>query len=155
MAAWSAALHAPICDGLITESAQTFVEDRTRSGIIGAQDLFRQPKQFERLRRYHGEKARWVLGAWIDTWLSSEFSNWSLACVLPQIQCPTLIIHGSEDEYGSNAHPEMIERCVTGPAEIEILPGARHVPHREQEEWVVKRVARFIGSNVPRDTAVP
>ena len=27
-------------------------------------------RQIERLQKYHGDKAAWVLGAWIDTWLA-------------------------------------------------------------------------------------
>ncbi|VCT22073.1 alpha/beta hydrolase [Burkholderia pseudomallei] len=134
------------CDALITESAQAFVEDRTRAGIVDAREQFKQRDAFERLRAYHGEKARWVLDAWIDTWLSPEFAGWSLAAVLPRVTCPTLAIHGGDDEYGSALHPETIARLASGPAQIEILPGVRHVPHREREQWVAQRVAAFIGA---------
>lgn len=87
-----------------------------------------------------------MLDAWIDTWLSPEFAGWSLAAVLPRVTCPTLAIHGGDDEYGSALHPETIARLASGPAQIEILPGVRHVPHREREQWVAQRVAAFIGA---------
>lgn len=109
------------CEALITESAQAFVEDKTGAGIIEAKELFKQPEPFERLQRYHGEQTRWVLDAWIDTWLSPEFSDWSLKETLPQVRCPTLAIHGSEDEYGSNLPPEKIARLVSGPSQMENL----------------------------------
>lgn len=146
MAVHCAAEFASACDALITESAQAFVEDRTRAGIVDAREQFKQRDAFERLRAYHGEKARWVLDAWIDTWLSPEFAGWSLAAVLPRVTCPTLAIHGGGDEYGSALHPETIARLASGPAQIEILPGVRHVPHREREQWVAQRVAAFIGA---------
>ncbi|QDZ29104.1 alpha/beta fold hydrolase [Noviherbaspirillum sp. UKPF54] len=149
MATYCAALHASACEVLITESAQAFVEDKTRAGILEAKEQFRQAEPFERLRRYHGEKTRWVLDAWIDTWLSPAFSGWSLKEVLPQVRCPTLAIHGSDDEYGSPLHPETIARLAGGPAQAEIMPGTRHVPHREQEHWVARRVAGFIGMHRP------
>lgn len=144
MAVHCAAKYGPACEALITESAQAFVEDKTRAGIMEAKELFQQSEPFERLQRYHGEKTRWVLDAWIDTWLSPEFSDWSLQETLPQVRCPTLVIHGSEDEYGSHRHPEEIARSVSGPAQMEIMPDTRHVPHREHEHWVAKRVAIFI-----------
>jgi pimeloyl-ACP methyl ester carboxylesterase len=144
MAVHCAAKYATACDALITESAQAFVEDRTRAGIVEAQALFRQSEPFDRLQRYHGDKTRWVLDAWIDTWLSPEFSDWSLEGVLPAVRCPTLAIHGGEDEYGSAAHPQMIARLTGGRSELEVVPGVRHVPHREQESWVAQRVASFI-----------
>jgi len=33
---------------------------------------------------------------------------------------------------------------VAGVAQLEILPGVRHVPHREREAWVAQRVAGFL-----------
>lgn len=147
MAMHCAAMYVSTCEALITESTQAFAEEKTRAGIIEAKELFKQPEPFERLQRYHGEKTRWVLDGWIDTWLSPEFSDWSLKETLPQVRCPTLAIHGSEDEYGSNLHPEKIARLVSGPSQMEIMPGTRHVPHRELEHWVAKRVASFIEMN--------
>ncbi|MDN0076941.1 alpha/beta hydrolase [Crenobacter sp. SG2303] len=143
--AQGAARFASACDALITESAQAFVEDRTLAGILEAKEQFKQPQPFERLQRYHGEKTAWVLSAWIDTWLSPEFSDWSLTEPLSQVSCPTLVIHGREDEYGSTLPPEKIARWVRGPSQMDIMPpDTRHVPHREQEDWEAKRVAGFI-----------
>ncbi|AOJ03093.1 alpha/beta hydrolase [Burkholderia mayonis] len=147
MAVHCAAAYPSACEALITESALAFVEGRTRAGIVDAREQFKQRETFERLQVYHGEKTRWVLDAWIETWLSPAFSDWSLNDVLPQVTCPTLAIHGSDDEYGSNLHPETIVRSVGGPAQIEIVRGVRHVPHRERERWVAERVAGFIGAN--------
>lgn len=130
------------CEGLITESAQAFVEENTREGLLAAKALFAQPEQFERLARYHGEKARWVLDAWIETWLSPAFERWSLDDVLVRVKCPTLAMHGSEDEYGSARHPERIARGTGG--EMVIIEGAGHVPHREREGWVVERVREHL-----------
>ncbi|HEY3928232.1 MAG TPA: alpha/beta hydrolase [Candidatus Koribacter sp.] len=144
MAIHCAALSPDACEALITESAQSFVEDRTGAGILEAKALFQDPDQFARLERYHGEKARWVLDAWTETWLSPEFANWSLVDILPKVQCPTLAIHGSEDEFGSRQHPEKIAQLVSAHAEVEILEGAGHVPHREREEWIAERVATFL-----------
>lgn len=146
MATHCAVKFVSACDALITIAAQAFVEDKTLAGITAAQELFQQQEPFERLRRYHGEKTRWVLEAWIKTWLSPEFSHWSLEDVLPQVKCPTLAIHGGEDEYGSNVHPRMIARLTGGPAQLEIMPGVRHVPHREQGRWVAERIASFIAT---------
>lgn len=147
MAVHCAATQGTACAALITESAQTFVEARTRAGILAAQALFRQPQQLEKLQRYHGEKTRWVLDAWIGTWLSPAFADWSLHDALAHVRCPTLILHGSEDEYGSNLHPELIARTVSGPAQLDIWPDTRHVPHREHEQRVARRVAAFLATH--------
>jgi pimeloyl-ACP methyl ester carboxylesterase len=144
MATYCAAHYPKQCVGLMTESAQAFVEDRTLAGIREAEVSFQEPNQLNRLARYHGDKAYWVLEAWIKTWLSPEFADWSLAKVLPFVQCPTLVLHGEQDEYGSVAHPQMIAELIDAPTELEIMAGVKHIPHREQEQWVVERVSRFV-----------
>ncbi|MCR2726207.1 alpha/beta hydrolase, partial [Salmonella enterica] len=70
-----AAAHPDDCRALITESAQTFAEDRTLDGIRAAQRNFAEPGQLDRLKKYHGDKAAWVLSAWVDTWLSPAFAD--------------------------------------------------------------------------------
>lgn len=90
MAVACAAAHADGCRALITESAQTFVEDRTLAGIRAAKESFVQPGQLERLQRYHGDKAAWALSAWIDTWLAPDFADWTLDDELRHVRCPVL-----------------------------------------------------------------
>lgn len=146
MAVHCAALYANACVGLITESAQAFVENKIRTGIRQAREIFKNIAAFERLQLYHGAKTRWVLDAWINTWLAPEFDQWSLNEVLPQVKCPTLIIHGSEDEYGSLCHPEQIAQLIGAPTQLEIMQGIKHVPHREQEQRVAQLAAVFLAS---------
>jgi len=144
MAINCAARFGTYCVALLTLAAQVFVEDVTLQGIRAAKTLFEDPKQLERLRKYHGDKAQWVLDAWTGSWLHPAFSAWSHEAVLPQVKCPTLVIHGMEDEYGSAAHARLIAERVTGPVQLEIQPGTGHFPHRENEAAVVETLARFI-----------
>lgn len=132
------------CIAVITESAQAFVEDRTIGGIEAARELFKDPEQVGRLKKYHGDKAQWVLDAWINSWLHPAFASWSLEPVLPRMKCQALAIHGVEDEYGSTRHPELIGALAGGGAQLEIMADTRHVPHREREDAVVARVVRFL-----------
>lgn len=129
---------------LITESAQAFCEDQTLSGVARAREQFREAGHLERLAKYHGERARWVLDAWTESWLHPTFAPWSLAPVLPAVRCPVLALHGEHDEYGSARHPRMIAELSSGPARLELLPGAHHVPHREQAETVLRLIAEFV-----------
>lgn len=132
------------CRALVSVAAQTFVEDRTIAGIRDAARQFAAPGQLDRLARYHGDKAEWVLNAWVDTWLAPAFRDWSLADVLPDVRCPTLAIHGEQDEYGSVRHPDRIATLSGGPSAVEILKGCGHVPHREQPRAVLDAVAAFL-----------
>ena len=134
------------CAAVVTEAAQTFVEDRTVAGLRAARSDFDRPGQLERLARYHGAKARWVLDAWIETWLSAEFADWRLDDDLRGVRCPTLALHGDRDEYGSARHPERIASLTNGPSRAVILEGCGHVPHREQPTRVLAEVATFLAS---------
>lgn len=140
-----AARYPEDCVGLITIAAQTFLEDRTVEGINAANEQFKDPKQIERLQKYHGSKARWVLEAWTENWLHPDFTAWTLNDVIPKVKAPTLTIHGRHDEYGTTAHPELIRKLCQN-ARIEILEDGFHMPHREQPERIVGMVARFLES---------
>lgn len=132
------------CEGLVTVAAQAFVEDRTLQGLLAARAQFQAPGQLERLARHHGDKARWVLDAWLGTWLDPRFAAWSLMEVLPAVRCPALVIHGVDDVYGSAAHPLMIERLARGPAQRLLLPGTGHLPHRERPAEVLAAVQAWL-----------
>ena len=134
------------CTALVTIAAQAFVEARTLRGLRAARVSFAEPGALERLVRYHGEKARWVLSAWLDTWLDPSFADWSLDDVLPGVRCPLLALHGERDEYGSAAHPRRLVERAGGPASMEMLPDTGHVPQREQPDEVVRRVAAFLAT---------
>lgn len=144
MAALCAAEFPRECRALITESAQAFVEDRTLQGIREAKAGFQQQGMLDRLEKYHGSKARWVLEAWTETWLSPAFRSWTLDADLPKIVCPTLVLHGENDEFGSDRQPRRIASAISGAVQLEILPGCRHVPHRETEAVIVDLISRFL-----------
>lgn len=144
MALAAAARWPEQCTAVVTESAQSFVEDRTLSGVRAARADFERPGQLERLARYHGVKARWVLNAWVETWLAPAFAGWHLDDDLRDVRCPTLAFHGDQDEYGSVQHAERIARLTQGPSRAVILEGCGHVPHREQPTRVLDEVAGFL-----------
>lgn len=143
MALAVAAASGPNCDGVVSESAQAFIEPRTLSGIRQAQSEFSSPTQFAKLERWHGDKAQWVLDAWTGVWLAPAFSAWNLDPQLAKVTCPTLVIHGDRDEYGSVAFPQRIVTKVQGPSQLAIL-SAGHVPHRERRADVLQLVSAFL-----------
>jgi pimeloyl-ACP methyl ester carboxylesterase len=130
--------------GVITESAQVFAEDHTLRAIRAAKSTFAAPGQIERLARYHGAKAGWVLNAWTGTWLAPAFASWTLDDDLPCVLCPILAMHGDGDQYGSLAHLARIQALVPTPADIVILDGCGHVPHREYPDAVLRAVQTFV-----------
>lgn len=143
MALVCAAAHPKSCRALITESAQMFVEDRTLAGIRIAKAGFAEPGQLDRLKKYHGDKAAWVLNAWTETWLSPGFAGWRLDDALRAVRCPVLALHGDLDEYGSLEHPQRMADLAD--ADSVILTQCGHVPHREQPDNVIAHIVRWLG----------
>jgi pimeloyl-ACP methyl ester carboxylesterase len=144
MAVVAGARFADVTAAVITESAQAFVEDRTLAAIRAAKSSFEAPGQVERLSRYHGDKAAWVLEAWTETWLGPQFATLALDNYLRRLRCPVLAIHGDRDEYGSIAHPQRIAELVPAGADIVILDDCGHVPHREQPRQVLRAATTFL-----------
>lgn len=129
---------------VVTIAAQAFPEDRTLEAIAQARVQFQDPAQLDRLARYHGDKARWVVDAWTETWLSPAFAHWHLRDVLPQVRCPMLVLHGEHDEYGTAVHPRTLQQGGAGPSHMVLLPDTYHLPHRERPEMVVALVQDFL-----------
>ncbi len=148
MAAHCAAASPGDCEALVTIAAQACVEARTLQGIREAEAQFDgSAEQIARLARYHGgspERARWVLSAWVDRWLDPAFAGWSLEAAMARVTCPVLALHGELDEYGSPEQPARIARWAAGPAQVRLLPGRAHSPHREQPAAVAALVADFL-----------
>lgn len=144
MAVYCASLFPEKCVAVITESSQAFVEDRTLAGISIAKRSFENLTEFNKLKKYHGDKALWVLKAWTEVWLSKEFSSWSLESALKKTNRPLLAMHGENDEFGSKKFPEMISQMTIGPSEMQLLENCGHVPHREQLDMVLQIVNSFL-----------
>jgi pimeloyl-ACP methyl ester carboxylesterase len=155
MAVASAAAFHDASAALVTESAQAFVEDRTLAGIHEGGRTFSAPDQLARLARYHGEKARWVVDAWTETWLAPQFAAWNLDDNLRSLRCPVLAIHGDRDEYGSSRHPERICTLPATPTQSLILADCGHVPHREKPDQVLDAVKQFLDPSIRGCTAAP
>ena len=132
------------CEAVVTMSAQAFVEDLTVKGIEDAKQFFAKPGQLERLQKWHGNKAKWVLDAWTEVWLSEAFASWSLQSCIGNVSCPVLAIHGENDEYGSLAFPTFITENTGGQSEMLILKECGHTPHKEKPDEVLNAVKLFL-----------
>jgi len=131
------------CDAVITIAAQAFVEDITLHGIEQAKNAFKNPKQIEKLAKWHGDKAIWVLKAWTDIWLNPKFRHWKLHNI-KQVKSHVLAIHGEHDEFGTKAFPEYIVNNASGQSEMEIIQECGHMPHKTHLEHVLKIIKQFI-----------
>lgn len=130
--------------GIISEAAHVFLESITIKGIEQALHSFNTTNLEERLKKYHGNKVRDVFFAWTDIWTCEDYQSWNIEELLPKITCPTLVIQGTADEYGSLKQVESIVNNVSGKSEIFIPEGLAHTPHKEKPDLVLARSGEFI-----------
>lgn len=140
------AAYDPDCIALITEAAQAFVEDRTIKGLLHAKKHFEHPNQIDKLKKWHGEKAEWILRAWLDVWLSPDYANWSLEPYIGKINSPIFAIHGDKDEYGSIEFPIFISKKLGKNSKMLFLENCGHIPHKERTNEVLNEVSSFLNS---------
>ena len=130
--------------GLILEAPHVFAEDLTVAGVAGIRDRFGHDAQFrDRFGRYHGDAAL-VVRQWSEVWVSPAFADWTIEALLPQIDCPILLLQAEHDPYGSLTHLERIARLSRGPVRTVVLPGEGHAPHRDRRARVLRRMAEFV-----------
>lgn len=100
------------------------------------------------MRKYHGDKTEQIFNAWAKTWLSSWFRNWNIEPLLSSIVSPVLVIHGSNDVYGTEKQVEAIVAGIPGRVEPYIIPGCSHSPHLERPELVVEKINTFLDGRI-------
>jgi len=129
---------------LVTEAAHVFIEELTLQGIRAFGDSWTATDVARRLARHHGDKTEALFRAWHDGWLTPAFRAFDMTDRLGRITCPSLIVQGENDQYGSPAQIDAIVRGIGAPARRWLLPGCGHAPHLEHEALVVREVAAFL-----------
>ncbi len=129
---------------LITEAAHVFVEEITIKGIEKTVHLYNSSNLKKKLTRYHGEKTEALFNAWANIWLSDDFLSWNIESYLARVICPSLIIQGRNDEYGTIRQVNAITSLLSGNTEPYIVPGCGHSPHSQSKEMVLEKMIQFI-----------
>ncbi len=129
--------------GLVLEAPHFFVEDMGLAEIRRARDAFTAGAFREKLKRWHAD-VDCAFRSWSEPWLSPEFPKWDITEELAYIRVPILIVQGDQDQYGTLKQLAVAEQECFCPIETAVLPGIRHVPHREAPELTLKTIADFI-----------
>ncbi|HET8738320.1 MAG TPA: alpha/beta hydrolase [Acidimicrobiia bacterium] len=130
-------------EALVLIAPHVFVEPLTVQSIAAIRGGFEESELPEKMARYHTEPSTTFYG-WADIWLSPAFASWDITEYLTGVSCPTLLIQGDRDEYGTMAQLDAIESQIKGPAERLIVPDAAHSPHLSDPDLVVGATARFV-----------
>ncbi|WP_024769225.1 alpha/beta fold hydrolase [Aquimarina macrocephali] len=145
----TAALFPEKVIGIITEGAHVFVEQETINGIKAAVLAYQNTSLKEKLYKYHGDKTDAVFRLWAETWLSETYQSWNIEEYLSKIECPSLIIQGEKDEYGTLDQVNSIVKNTSGHSKALLIPDIGHTPHKENSEIVIKNVISFINEIFP------
>jgi pimeloyl-ACP methyl ester carboxylesterase len=139
-----AGTHSRQVRALILEAPHVFVEDSGLRSIARIRALFESTDLRKKLARYHDYVDAVFLG-WNNIWLDPEFRKWNIEEYLARITCPVLIIQGEDDEYGTLAQVQAIQRCLPA-AQALILPQCGHSPHRDHPNLALQAMADFISA---------
>ena len=130
-------------EALVLEAPHVFVEEISVQTVQRTAQAYRTTDLRERLARHH-RHVDVAFSGWSEVWLDPEFRRWNLEEFLPRITCPTLLIQGEQDEYGTLSQLDSIEQQVRGPVERAVLAECGHSPHRDQRTRVLDLTAAFV-----------
>lgn len=121
--------------GVVALAPHVRVEGLTLASIRAARESFQNTDLRTRLARYHADVDGAFWG-WNRVWLDPSFADWNIESLLPMIRVPLLAIQGADDEYGTMAQVESIQRHVPG-ATVIALEGCGHSPHVSRPDAVI------------------
>jgi len=128
---------------LVLEAPHVFVEDVTVTRIAELRDMYRTTDLRTKLARHHTNVDS-LFQYWTEVWLRPEFRDWNIEGYLPDVRCPTLIIQGKQDEYGTDKQVHTLLSALGGRCEGIMLDDCGHAPHVDQPRHVEDIMARFI-----------
>jgi len=130
---------------LIALAPHVFVEDLSIANITEARRQYGTTDLGDRLARHHADPDAAFRG-WNDIWLAPAFRDWNIEACLPGVRCPLLLIQGRDDQFGTTAQLDAIERQAGGQVSRLELSDCRHSPHRDQPEATLAAIAEFIAT---------
>jgi pimeloyl-ACP methyl ester carboxylesterase len=127
--------------GIALLAPHVVVEDVTVTEIRAARERYRDGDLRARMARHHDDVDAAFWG-WCDVWLDPAFRDWSVEAEAEDVDCPTLLIQGRDDPYGTLDQLDRIAARVRGPVERLVVPGG-HSPHLEAADEVLAAVTAF------------
>ncbi len=128
---------------LVLLAPHVFCEEISVRSIAAAADAYRTGDLRARLARYHADVDGAFWG-WNRAWLDPEFRAWNIEEYLPRVRVPSLVIQGEDDEYGTLAHVDAIERGSGASVERVVLAACGHAPQRDQPVKTLDAIVDFI-----------
>jgi pimeloyl-ACP methyl ester carboxylesterase len=130
--------------GLVLLAPHFFTEAFGVAEIARMRALYATGDLRSKLARWHQDPDN-AFYSWSGPWLDPEFRKWDITEELAHIRVPVLVIQGEDDQYGTLDQVETAKEACQCPVEAVILPGVRHIPHREAAEETLRAIVDFTG----------
>lgn len=128
--------------GIVAMAPHVFIEPLCLRSIDKAAEAFENTEFGVKLARHHRD-ARKTFYGWADVWLDPGFKAWDIRSkYLTGVRCPVLAIQGYDDEYGTMAQLDELQRLSK--AQLLKLERCGHAPFRDQPEQTLEAIAGFI-----------
>ncbi len=128
---------------ILLEGNHLFVEPKTQEGIRTCVEKSKTNSLLSTLKKYHAGNADELFRLWHETWLSDEFSDWSIVEDLGKIKCPILAFQGENDELGSVRQLEIMEDNVHSFIMTKEIKDAGHTPRKENPTETLELIDLF------------
>jgi pimeloyl-ACP methyl ester carboxylesterase len=128
--------------GVVLLAPHFFTEAFGIAEIARMREAYETTDLRARLARWHQDPDN-AFYSWSGPWLDPAFVKWEITEELAYIRVPILIVQGEDDQYGTLRQVEVAKEECYCPVEAVILPGTRHVPHREAGEVTMAAIVDF------------
>lgn len=128
---------------LVLEAPHVFVEGVSVASITRIREQYSTTNLRARLARHHVHVDEAFFG-WSDVWLSPAFREWNIEAQLASVVCPTLVLQGTGDEYGTLAQVTALHQRLGGPVTICMIQNCGHSPHRDQVSAVLEHTVGLL-----------
>lgn len=142
----AAAAHPERVAALVLLAAHVFVEEVTRTSIAAMRERYRSGNDVRTRLAGHHARVDAMFDGWCDVWLDPRFKTWNLEPWLTRVRCPTLVLQGADDAYGTTAQVAALVRGLAGPTTSAIIQNCGHALHRDQPAVVLHDVAGFLST---------
>lgn len=129
--------------GVLCMAPHVFLEKESIVSLAKARVAYEEGDLKSKLAKFHDDVDSAFYG-WNVTWLQPGLRSWSIENELSGIRCPTIVVQGRGDEYGTPAQLDSIKTHTAGKAEIVLLENCGHSPHIDQRGAVLGALKRLL-----------
>lgn len=141
----AAALHPDRFTGMLVEGPHSFIEESGKDAVRASRERAKHTNLLKSLEKFHGDKTTELFRLWHETWLSRDFSVWTIVPLLKNIHVPVLGFQGENDEFGTIEQLNILKKEIPASVTITEIPNAAHTPRKEAEEETLKWIREYLG----------